>query len=227
MAIKKEKTSKPKKSAAKKTNSKPLINLGSIQKKLKLRYEKSKLLYSTALIAILIFVVLASLFWFNKNLFLAGTINGKVVTSLEFYSKLAKAHGDETFDSIVREALIKQEAKNKGVTIAESDVDKKIEELEKQFGGKEGLDQALTQNNTNLEDLKQQINIQLIVEKLLEDKLKVSEKEVDQYIKENKKFNPKISKEEAREAVKSSKLNEAFTAWFEELKSKASISTYF
>jgi len=227
MAIKKEKTSKPKKSAAKKTNSKPLINLGSIQKKLKLRYEKSKLLYSTALIAILIFVVLASLFWFNKNLFLAGTINGKVVTSLEFYSKLAKAHGDETFDSIVREALIKQEAKNKGVTISESDVDKKIEELEKQFGGKEGLDQALTQNNTNLEDLKQQINIQLIVEKLLEDKLKVSEKEVDQYIKENKKFNPKISKEEAREAVKSSKLNEAFTAWFEELKSKASISTYF
>ena len=65
------------------------------------------------------------------------------------------------------------------------------------------------------------------MEKLLEDKLKVSEKEVDQYIKENKKFNPKISKEEAREAVKSSKLNEAFTAWFEELKSKASISTYF
>lgn len=177
MAVKKNLATKTKKTTSKKSKpKKPSIDLSRIQKNLKSRYEKNRPVYIGGLIITLIIVGIISLFWFNKGLFLAGTINGRLVTTPEFYSKLSK---------------------------------------------------ALVQNNTSMEEVREQLIFQILIEKLLEDEISVSDEEVDNYIKENKEFNPDISKDEAFEAVKSAKLNERFASWFEELKSNANITIYF
>ena len=85
----------------------------------------------------------------------------------------------------------------------------------------------LLKNNTNIEEVRKQITTQILVEKLLEDEIAVSDKEVSDYIKQNKEFDPDISKEKAKEAVIATKLNEKFASWFEELSNNASITTYF
>lgn len=227
MATKKKPVTKARKTALKKTKIKPFIDFSRIQKNLKNEYEKRRPVYIGGFVVILVAIGVFTLFWFNKGLFLAGTINGRFITTPEFYSKLAKANGEEVFDSIVREVLIKQEAAKKGVTVTEEELDEKIKEIEDRLGGKENLELALKQNKTSIEEAKEQITIQILVEKLLEDEIKVNDDEVSKYIKENKEINPNLSKEEAREAIKSSKLNEKFTTWFEELKSNAQITTYF
>ena len=135
--------------------------------------------------------------------------------------------GEEVFDSIVREALIKQEAANKGISVSQEELDKKIKELEDQLGGKDNFELALKQNKTSLDEVKEQVSIQILVEKILEDEIKITDKEIADYIKENKASSPDLSKEEAKEAIKSSKLNEKFTPWFEDLKNNAKITTYF
>ena len=227
MAIKKKPITKRKKPTTKKSTTKPLIDFNRIQKLLKDKYNKNKVLYKTGAIIALILVLVFSLFWFNKGLFLAGTINGTLITTPEFYSKLSKANGEEVFDLLVRETLINQEATSKGVSVTEEEVNEKIKELEEQLGGAENLEQALLQNNANIEEVKKQMITQIKIEKLLGDDIEVSDEEINKYIKENKEFTPNITKEEAKEAIKSSKSNEKFSPWFEELRNNAKINTYF
>jgi len=208
---------------------KSIFNLFLFWKNLKKQYGRRPKLYLGGVIILLIAIGIFFLFWFNKGLFLAGNINGRIVTNLQFYNDLKKASGQKVFDSIVHETLIKQEAARLKVSASKEDVDKKIQEIEKRLGGKENLDMALAQNQTTVEELREQFTIQVLVEKILEDQLKVTDEEVNKYIADNKEATAtaKLSKDEIREAVKTEKLNEKFGPWYEELESKAKIIPYF
>ena len=217
------KSSAPKKKATKKLS----FNFSDWKNNLKKNWDSNPSLYTLGTIIVVIIVATAVLFWFNKGLFLAGSINGKLVTTPEFYSKLTKGSGEEVFDSLVQETLIKQEAGKKNIAASDKEIDKKIKELEDRLGGKEVLKNTLSQNNTTLDELKDQIVIQILVEELLAKKIKVSDKEVDKYIKENAEAAKGLTKEQVKETLESQRIGEEFATWFEELKKKAKISTYF
>lgn len=203
------------------------FNFASLPKNLKKRWGQRPIAYSISALILLVAVAFALLFVFNKGLFLAGTINGRWVTSWQFYSKLTEASGEEVFDTIVRETLIKQEAVKNGVSATEKEVDEKIKDLEERFGGKENFQLALEQNKTSREELRNQLTTQVLIEELLADEIKVTSKELAKYKKENKEFIGDMSDEQIEETLKSQKLNEAFTPWFEKVKDKANITTYF
>ena len=210
-----------------KTTKKTYFNFSEWKKNLKRNWNSNPSLYTLGTTLVVVIVAAALLFWFNKGLFLAGSINGKLVTTPEFYSKLTKGSGEEVFDSLVQETLIKQEAVKKGITASDKKIDAKIKELEKQLGGKEILNNTLAQNNTTLDELKEQIVIQILVEELLAEKIKVSDKEVQTYIKENAEAAAGLTKEQVKETLESQKIGEQFAAWFEELKKKAKINIFF
>lgn len=217
----------PVEKVSKTTSKKSVFNLSALRKNLKKRYGQSPRLYLGVVIIVLIAIGLFSLFWFNKSLFLAGNINGRWLTTPQFYNDLKKAAGERVFDTIVRETLIKQEAAKLGVTASNEDVDKKIQVIEKSLGSKENLEKALAQNQTNVEELREQIAMQVLVEKILENQTKITDEEVDKYIADNKEATAKLSKEEVRERVRSEKLDEKFGPWYQELESKAKIIRYF
>lgn len=217
------KSSAPKKKVSKK----PYFNFSEWKNNLKKNWHSNPSFYTLGTIIVVVIVAAALLFWFNKGLFLAGSINGKLITTPEFYSKLSKSSGQEVFDSLVQETLIKQEAVKKGITASDKKIDAKIKELENQLGGKEMLNNTLAQNNTSLDELRGQIVIQILVEELLADKIKVTDKEVQTYIKENVEAAAGRSKEQVKETLESQRIGEEFASWFEELKKKAKINTYF
>lgn len=222
-----KKTAKKSSAPKKKTTKKPSFNLSEWKNNLKKNWDSNPSLYTLGTTIIVIIAVIAILFFYNKGLFLAGSINGKLVTTPEFYSKMSKNSGQEVFDSLVQETLIKQEAVKKGITASDKKVNIKIKELEKQLGGKEILTSTLAQNNTTLDQLKDQIIIQILVEELLAEKIKVTDKEVQTYIKENAETTTGQSKEQVKKNLESQKIGEEFASWFEELKKKSKINTYF
>lgn len=226
MAATKKSAHKPS-TLKKKVSKKPYFNFSEWKKNLKNNWHSNPSFYTLGTIIVVIIVAAALLFWFNKGLFLAGSINGKLVTTPEFYSKLSKSSGQEVFDSLVQETLIKQEAVKKGIAASDKKIDAKIKELENQLGGKEMLNNTLAQNNTTLDELRGQIVIQILVEELLADKIKVTDKEVQTYIKENVEAAAGRSKEQVKETLESQRIGEEFASWFEELKKKAKINTYF
>ena len=203
------------------------FDFSSLPKNFKNRWRQRPHAYSASAIILLVAIAFALLFVFNRGLFLAGTINGRWITTWQFYSKLSTANGEEVFDGLVRETLIKQEATKKGLSASAKEVDEKIKDLEERFGGKENFQLALKQNKTDLDELKEQLAIQILIEELLADKIKITDKELAKYKKENKDFVGDMSNKQIKETLKSQKLNEEFTSWFEKLKNKANITTYF
>ncbi len=79
-----------------------------------------------------------------------------------------------------------------------------------------------------LDFLREQLKLQLILEKILKDKIKVSEEEVKKYYKENKEmFFPGKKFEEVKEQIEEEleyqKISMQTQIWIEELKKKAKI----
>lgn len=203
------------------------IDLSSWRKSLARSYNKKPGVYKGGFAIIVIVIVVGVLAWYNKGIFVAGTINGNVVTTPSFYNRLVKANGSQVFDQLVQETLIKQEASKKKLTASKAEIDKKVADIEKNLGGKENLDVALTQNNTTMAQLRSQLEIQVLVEKILSDQIKVTDAEITKYIDDNKAATPNLTRDQASQQVKNQKLNDKFTTWYADLKNKAKINKFF
>lgn len=201
--------------------------INSVRNNIKGRYQSNPPFYFTISLFALIIVATLITLWFNKGFIVAGTVNGELITTPEFYGKLVANNGQEVFDSTVREVLINQEAKKKGIEVTQAEIDEEIAGLEKRLGGKENLENALQQSNTSREKLVEQIKIQLLVEKILGDQIEVTDKEIEQYKKENKETTAGQSNDDIREILKSNKLSEKFGPWYQEIREKAQVNRYF
>jgi foldase protein PrsA len=157
-----------------------------------------------------------------------ATVNGEKITQAELNERLMQQAGKEVLDQLITEKLILQEAKKKGVKVSEKEIDKKIEEFKKQFPDEKTFRAQLKENNMTIDFLREQLKLQLIVEKILKDKIKVSEEEVKKYYKENKEmFFPGKKFEEVKKQIEEEleyqKLSMQTQIWIEELKKKAKI----
>lgn len=215
------KTAKTKQSTVQKANPNRLI------RKAREQFQKHQIIYSVLFTLVGLAILIVGLFFLRKDFFIVGSINGELVTTPQFYSRMLAENGEATFESMVRDTLIKQEAKKQKITVSEAEIDEKIKEIENRFGGSVGLQQALATNNATMEQLREQIKNQITVEKLLAEKIKVSDKEAEDYIKQNKQATEGLKKEEVLQMLRSNKLNEEFDKWFGEIRKNASIQNYF
>jgi hypothetical protein len=223
------KTRKPaaKAPVVKKTQSSGPSTLSRIRENFNKSYKANPTGYTIGLIVALLVIGLGLLFWFNRSWFLAANINGRLVTTPEFYNRLAKTEGQNVLDAMVREVLIKQEAEKSGITVSQEEIDTQIAEIEKRLGGREAFESALSQSQTDRAQLAKQIELQVMVEKLLGDQINVTDEEIAKYKEENKETIADQSDEEIRESMKANKINELFPSWFDNLKKNATITKYF
>lgn len=171
-----------------------------------------------------VIVLVLVLLYFGRGLLVAATVNGRPITRLAMVSELEKQDGKQVLQSLVTKELIKQEASKNKITVSKDEINTEISKVEETIK-KQGqtLDQALTVQGWTRADLEDQIRTQLLVEKLLADKVSVTDKEVDDYIKENKSTE---TKDAVKSLLKQQKLMTAYQTWIQDLLSKAKIN-YF
>ena len=204
---------------------------GSYVSGLRSNFQKNKNLYVRYLIITLIVVVIGVFAFLEKSWFVVAVVNGQPITSVEFYQNLKTTSGKDVLDQMIRNKLIFQEANKKGINISEKDIDNKLTEIEKQVGGKEQLKSALEARNISEADFRVQIEVQLIVEKILEKETAVSEKEIDDYIAKNP-TDPNVTasggsnRAEIKKQLQSQKLNDKYQSWYSGVEKAAKISRF-
>lgn len=169
------------------------------------------------------------LLYLNRGLFVAAMVNNQPISRVSVISELEKRQGKSALDSLVTETLIMQEAQKNNIVVSNEEVDAELNTINENLKAQgQELDQLLSMQGMKKEDLEKQIRVQKVVEKLLNDKLTVSDEEVKKYLTDNKDaFNPDAKPEEkeeqARTQIKQEKLGTEFQTWLTDLKAKSNI----
>lgn len=182
-------------------------------------------------VIIAVVIVLGALGFYYKGAFVAATVNGSSISRLAVIRELEKESGKKALDMLITQKLIDSEASKNKITVSAEEVDtevKKIEEQVKMQG--QDLDQALEAQGLTRDEFKRQIVIRKKMEKLLADKIQVTDEEVAAYIKTNKLTAP--AGQEAsfpdlvKEQLKQQKLNSEAGSYLDSIRSQAAIKYY-
>lgn len=162
----------------------------------------------------------------------AAVVNGSTISRLAVVRELEAESGEAMLDALVTKKLIAQKAAEAGIKIDEAEIDEAIKTLEDRIASQGStLEVALAQQGISLEKFREQITLQKALEKLLADKVAVSDEEVTQYITTNKLTAPEGTSEEAfraevKEQLVNQKLGGAAQEWIAEQKKNSTIK-YF
>lgn len=162
----------------------------------------------------------------------AVTVNGSSISRFTVIKELETESGEAMLDALVTKKIIAQKATEAGIKIDEAEIDETIKTLEKQISAQGStLEVALTQQGITLEKFREQITLQKALEKLLADKVAVSDDEVKQYLETAKATAPEGTSDEdfraqVKEQLVNQKLGAAAQEWITEQKKNSTI-TYF
>src|SRR3990167_5421341 len=181
------------------------------------------------IIALAVVLVLAILVLL-KNQFIVVSVNGESINRLTLIRELEKQAGKKVLEGLVTNTLILQEAKKRNVVVNNSEIDAEIKNIDdnlKKSG--QSLDQALMLQGLTIDVVKEQVKVNLIIKKLLAGKISVSDKDINDYIDQNKESIPKDAKledtkKQARQQLEQQKLQGKYQELIKSLQDKAKIN---
>jgi foldase protein PrsA len=115
-----------------------------------------------------------------------AVVNGEEITKDALVQRLLKQLGKRILEQMADEILISQEAKKERVKVSKKEVAKKLEETKKRFPSEEAFKNMIERSGMTTDDVKSQIKIQLLVEKMVSKRVKVTEEEIKDYFDKNK-----------------------------------------
>jgi foldase protein PrsA len=183
------------------------------------------------IIAVLIIMAAFLSGYFIKNSLIAATVNGKTIWRYSLVRQLEKYYGANMLNTSIEQELIKQEAKNKKIEITKEEVAAKIKEIETSMASSgQTLDEALKESGMTRKDLEENYRLNLLIEKILSERIQVTDEEVQKYIDDNSESFPEGTDMESVktiivEQLKQQKMSTEYQSFINELKEKADIKT--
>lgn len=184
------------------------------------------------LLPLAIILVIALGAWLGRSLFVAAIVDGEPISRLAVIKELEKRSGGQALDTMVIKKIILKRALEQGISISNDDVEGELDTLRDRTSQQGGtLEDALKAEGLTVDQFKEQIILQKALEKILEDKVAVSDDEIKAYLDKTKATKPATMTDEdfkgrIREQLKSQKFGAAAEAWLIEQKQKANIQ-YF
>lgn len=115
-----------------------------------------------------------------------AVVNGVEITKDEFVQRLISLNGKPVLEQMINEMLIEQRAEDQKVKVEPEEIDVKIDEIKERFPSEEAFVQQLAASGMTIEELRQQFESQILMEKLILKEAIVTEKEIKDYFEENK-----------------------------------------
>lgn len=180
---------------------------------------------------VVLILVLGVLAFYNKQLFVAATVDGHIINRLEVIKRLEKQGGSGVLDALIENQLINNAAEKNNITASEDEINQKIDKIKLQIESQGStFDEALTAAGLTLDDLKKQMVLQVELEKLIGDKVQITDDEVNKYMTDNNISAPAGTEDETknqvREQLKTQKFNTEAGKYLSELRTSANIKTY-
>lgn len=226
-------TTQRKRPAAKKKEEVASKDLSTSSDKLQLNPFKLEVLSKKTkitLIVLVLAVLLGILLFINRGLFIAGLVNGEPISRLEVIQELEKQQGAGVLNRLIDRKLIIQEGEKRNLSVSQEEIDNKRKEIIDQVssGNEENFAQILAAQGLTQESFTNELRIQLLVEKMLEEKTQVTDEEFNKFITDNPDLLENAEGgEEARaqlkEQLRQQKLQTEYNTWMENLRNTGNV----
>lgn len=177
--------------------------------------------------ALLALILIALALW---RYLIVATVNGQPIDRFSYNRELEKQAGKQVMNNLVTKALILQEARKQNMNVSSQEIDDEIKKIESNLS-KQGqkLEQVLSFQGMSKDDLREQLKYQKLIQKMVGKDVKVTDKEINDYIDKNKSSFPENAKPEemkstARKQLYQQKLNDKIRVWLENLQKKAKVN---
>jgi len=194
--------------------------------------------FLTVVGVIVVFILIDFFVQYLNNGYSAAVVEGKRIPRSEYIKELETAYGATVVDQLIDEEIIKIEAEKAGVEATDEEVNKQLETLIESVGGKEVYDTVLQQNNIDEEELKDQIRLSILANKVLGPTIEYTDDDLksffNQYsaqlfpteteaLEEGEKLDYEQYKDQVEQRYIEQKVYENEGAWLEGLRSKYKI----
>jgi hypothetical protein len=184
-------------------------------------------------ILVLIGVAIFLLVRQHRGQFIAAVVNKTPIWRHTLNQELVQKYGQDQVNQMIQMELLEQAARSEGISVSAEAIQAERDNLKERLGGEENLMVALEQYGLTEDDLSEQLRLSLL-QRQLQEKLfsvEVADDEVRIFFDDNgdslypdQSFDDVAN--EIREGLRQQKLQQEFSRWLEEQKSKAQIQIY-
>lgn len=115
-------------------------------------------------------------------------VNDVEITKDELYDQLVEQNGEAALNALIAEKIMLAEVKAKEIVVSDEEIQENIDEMTEYYGGEEEMNNALTQYNLSIDDMKENITTNLQLQKVLEPYVEISDEEIQDYFTANKEY---------------------------------------
>jgi foldase protein PrsA len=128
---------------------------------------------------------LLAVFGFSKEDAVAK-VGSETISKEDLYTTLVDQYGDGALDTLIAEKIVKLESEKKDLTVKDSEIKKELENIKGQYDSEEAFNEALASSGSDLDSVKENIKTYLLTEKLLKDRIKITDDQIKEYFEANK-----------------------------------------
>jgi len=182
------------------------------------------------ILAVILFLLIA---YFLKNQLVVATVNGEPIYRLQLISQLEKQEGKRILDEEITKKLLAQEAVKQKITVSESEIESQLKNIEENVAKSgQDFDSLLKLQGLTRDKLKENIRLQMLAEKMASSNIQISDKEIIDYMEQNKESLPQSTseaelKQEAKNQLEQQKINSSIQTLLQDIRKKAKIDYLF
>lgn len=134
-------------------------------------------------------VVLGALVYLLRSFIFAAFVNGEPILRTSVISELEAQGGAQVLDNLVTKTLIMQKAREENSLPSEDEITSEIESIRTELEGQGlNLETALEQQGQTMETLRENIKVQLAIEKMVGGDIEITEEQINEYYEANAEF---------------------------------------
>ncbi|PMC40828.1 foldase [Bacillus sp. UMB0899] len=139
-----------------------------------------------AILAVLIVAAIAVFIFLSTKSEVIAKVGSESLTKDDLYTFFVEQNGEAALDTLMTKNLINQEVEKENIKVTDKEIDAELQELIDSYGGEETFEQQLAASGLTQDDIKEDIEVNLKIEKLIEPQIDITEEEMQTYFDENK-----------------------------------------
>ncbi|WP_225228875.1 peptidylprolyl isomerase [Bacillus sp. PS06] len=137
-----------------------------------------------SIITVLVIGIIVSAFFMKREV--VASVAGSSITKAELSAELLEQYGSTVLDTMITTKLIELEAEKQKITVSSDEIEEEMQTLINSYGGEEAFNSVLASSGASIGALRQDVKSYLLTEKLLKERITITEEEMTTYFEENK-----------------------------------------